>query len=130
MRLSDEFVKAFAAEWIAAWNSHDLDRILSHYAPDFTFASPRIVELMGEPSGTLHGHAAIRSYWARALAARPDLHFECVQTFAGVSSLAIVYSRHDGLLGCEHFEFDADGRVCRASAHYCAPAAAHTSTAS
>jgi len=125
MRLSDEFVKAFATEWIAAWNSHDLDRILGHYAADFAFTSPRIAALMGEPSGTLHGHAAVRTYWARALAARPDLHFECLHTFAGVRSLAIVYSRHDGLLGCEHFEFAADGGVCRASAHYGAPAAAH-----
>ena len=25
----------FAAEWIEAWNAHDLDRILSHYTDDF-----------------------------------------------------------------------------------------------
>jgi ketosteroid isomerase-like protein len=31
--------QAFADEWIAAWNSHDLDRVLSHYAPEVVFLS-------------------------------------------------------------------------------------------
>jgi hypothetical protein len=31
---------AFAAEWIAAWNAHDLDRILSHYAADAVVRTP------------------------------------------------------------------------------------------
>jgi len=25
------FAARFAREWIAAWNSHDLERVLSHY---------------------------------------------------------------------------------------------------
>ncbi len=31
---------AFAREWLAAWNSHDLERILSHYATGIVFLSP------------------------------------------------------------------------------------------
>ena len=45
--LSREFAESFAAEWIEAWNSHDLDRILSHYTDDFVMSSPRIVVLAG-----------------------------------------------------------------------------------
>jgi ketosteroid isomerase-like protein len=29
-----EFADPFAEEWIAAWNAHDLPRILSHYEDD------------------------------------------------------------------------------------------------
>ena len=32
--------RRFAAEWIEAWNAHDLERILAHYADDFEMASP------------------------------------------------------------------------------------------
>ena len=49
----------FAPEWIAAWNSRDLDRVLSHYTDDFEMSSPLIVALMNEPSGVLHGKPAI-----------------------------------------------------------------------
>jgi ketosteroid isomerase-like protein len=27
------FAQRFAADWIAAWNRHDLDAILAHYLP-------------------------------------------------------------------------------------------------
>ena len=30
----------FARQWIDAWNAHDLERILSPYAPDVVFRSP------------------------------------------------------------------------------------------
>ena len=32
----------FAKEWIDAWNSHDLDRILAHYAEDIEISTPMI----------------------------------------------------------------------------------------
>ena len=49
----------FAAEWIAAWNSGDLARILAHYAADFIFDSPFIPVVAGEPSGVLRGKAGV-----------------------------------------------------------------------
>jgi ketosteroid isomerase-like protein len=48
--LDKAFAENFAAEWIAAWNSHDLDRVLSHYAGDFEMSSPIIAQIAGEPS--------------------------------------------------------------------------------
>ncbi len=109
---------AFATEWIAAWNSHDLARILAHYADDFEFSSPFIVEIVGEPSGRLTGTAAVGAYWAQALARRPDLHFELTAVLRGMRSLVIHYRRHDGRLAAEFFELGADGKVARSVAHY------------
>lgn len=112
------FAEDFAAEWIAAWNSHDLDRILSHYTDDFQFSSPFIPTVAGEPSGILNGREAIRAYWSKALARRPDLHFKFVSLMVGVESIVIYYSRHDDKFGAEYFEFNQDGKVIRSSAHY------------
>lgn len=116
--LDRTFAEAFAAEWIAAWNSHDLDRILAHYEDDFQFSSPFIPEVAGEPSGKLQGQTAIREYWRRALARRADLRFELVSVLVGVGSVIILYKRHDGRLGAEQFEFAVGGKVVRSSAHY------------
>lgn len=110
--------EAFAAEWIAAWNSHDLARILSHYAPDFEFASPFIVQVAGEPSGRLRGHEAVGAYWAKALAHLPDLRFELESVLWGMHSLVICYRRFDGRRAAEWFEFGADGKVTRSAAQY------------
>ena len=61
----------FAQTWIAAWNSHDLERILAHYAEDIIFASPIAARMVG--TGVIEGKAALRRYWAQALAHYPDL---------------------------------------------------------
>ncbi|MDP9013943.1 MAG: nuclear transport factor 2 family protein [Pseudomonadota bacterium] len=49
------WAEEFAKEWIDAWNSHDLERILSHYADDFEMSSPLIMERNMEPSGVCAG---------------------------------------------------------------------------
>lgn len=117
--ISKDFALHFATEWIDAWNAHDLERILAHYTDDFEMSSPVIVQLMNEPSGTLRGKAAIRDYWSRALAQRPDLHFELVHVFAGAGSVTVAYRGHRGL-SAEVFWFDAALKVYRAAAHYSA----------
>jgi hypothetical protein len=112
-----EFAKRFAEDWIESWNSHDLERILSHYADDFEMSSPVIARLMNEPSGTLRGKAAVHTYWSKALGQHPQLHFELVGVYSGASSVVIHYRGHRGL-GAEVFFFDTAGKVVRALAHY------------
>jgi ketosteroid isomerase-like protein len=51
----------FAAEWIDAWNAHDLDRVLAHYADQFEMSSPFIARIAGEASGSLRGKKAVRA---------------------------------------------------------------------
>lgn len=115
--ISREFGERFAEEWIAAWNSHDLDRILSHYADDFTMSSPYIAQIAGVASGSLRGKAAVRAYWAAALQKMPTLRFELVQTLVGVESVTIYYRGVKGM-AAEVFFFGDDQRVHRAAAHY------------
>lgn len=115
--IAQSFAETFAAEWIAAWNSHDLDSILSNYAEDVEFSSPVIVKFMGEPSGTFKGKATMGAYWAKELARRPDLNFEFQSVLTGVDSLVINYKGLDGRLASEFFEFGANGKVIRAFAH-------------
>jgi ketosteroid isomerase-like protein len=112
-----QFAAEFAAEWLHAWNDHDLARILSHYADDFEMSSPIIIEVAGEPSGRLKGKKAVGAYWAKALERLPDLHFDLVSTLVGVDSVTLYYRGHRGMVA-EVFFFGADGKVVRAYANY------------
>ena len=42
--IDPQWATEFAQEWIDSWNSHDLDRILSHLSDDFEMKSPLILE--------------------------------------------------------------------------------------
>ena len=116
--LDKPFADRFAAEWVAAWNSHDLDRVLAHYADGAEMSSPFIAAVAGEASGTLRGKAALRAYWSAALAQFPDLRFELIDTFYSARSVAILYRSVQGLRAVEWLWFDRDGKVARAAAHY------------
>lgn len=115
--LDKAFATKFASAWIAAWNSHNLTRILSHYSEDFEMSSPVIVQIVGEPSGKLKGKKAIGAYWSNALQRIPDLHFELVTTLVGIDSITLYYKGHRGM-SAEVFHFGPDEKVIRAFAHY------------
>lgn len=106
--------EAFAADWQAAWNSHDLDRILAHYAPEVVFRSRKALALTG--AGEVRGLPALRAYWAAALAAQPDLAFRVTRVYAGHGMLVIAYRNHRGVEAAETLRFAPDGKVIEASA--------------
>lgn len=99
------------------WNSHDLDRILSHYSEDITMSSPYIAQITGTESVTLTGKAKIRDYWTAALQKAPHLSFKLEQTLLGADSVTIYYRGVRGM-AAEVFFFGQDQLVVRAAAHY------------
>ncbi len=102
--------RAFAVHWRDACNSHDPDRILALYAEDVIFKSPRVRTVSDEPSGTLSGKAAVRSYWRKILEKRPDPRFEIGHVFAGADSIALEYRVGD-VHGIEFMILNAEGLV-------------------
>lgn len=118
--LTHAFAERFARDWIAAWNSHDLDAILANYEDDFELATPYIAITRTAPSGRLRGRAAIATFWAAGLARLPDLHFELLGSFAGTASIALHYRGAQERPAVEVFEFSSAGKVIRSAAHYAA----------
>ena len=86
----------YAARWIAAWNSMELDQALGLWAEDIEFCSPLAWEITGSP--VLRGKAAVAEYWGRALAQAVHLHFKLIQALwdAEARTVMIVYRRERG----------------------------------
>jgi hypothetical protein len=112
------FYEAFAAEWIEAWNSHDLTRILSHYDESFAFSSPFLAQFIPGSGGKLKGKEAVGAYWSKALAAHPELRFELIAVLNGVESVVIHYRGRGGKLCAEFFVFGEHGKVIESHAHW------------
>lgn len=104
----------FAQGWVAAWNAHDLDRIMDHYSPDVVFTSPLITD---RPDRTVRTIPHLRAYFGAALARNTDLNFQLLGAFAGVDSVNVVYRTHRGWVGAETMA-TARSSVVRGAAHY------------
>ena len=118
--MTDDEALEFAVNWLAAWNAHDLDRIMDHYAADIELTSPFVARLTSDASGTLRGKDKVRAYFDRGLKAYPDLRFELTRVYAGVSSVVLEYVSVGGLQSAEMMELDWTGSVSRVRAHYMA----------
>lgn len=108
----------FAQVWIHAWNSHDLENILSHYSEDIEITTPMITLATGGKESSLKGKEAVREYWRKALDKFPDLHFDLIHSTAGVDSVALFYKSIMDKHAVEVMFFNEDGKISRMYAHY------------
>jgi 3-hydroxy acid dehydrogenase / malonic semialdehyde reductase len=79
-----------AERWLAAWNAHDVERIVSLYAADARHTSARVRAFGGE-TDTLDGRETIAAYFRRGLERYPRLRFSPVSVSSGPRTVVIEY---------------------------------------
>lgn len=89
--LDREWALEFAQDWIDGWNSHDMERILSHYTEDFRMSSPLVVARTGQPDGVVAGREAVARYWEPSMQLDPPLRFELIDVLVGVDRMTLYY---------------------------------------
>jgi hypothetical protein len=111
----------FAEEWIDSFNRKDVDSVLSHFAENATFRSPRAAAFGW---GTcLNSREHLRMYWTTALRSLRSLHFtlDCVVNDPTERLLVIIYvAEIDGgrVRASEVYEFDSLSRIIHGEAMY------------
>ncbi len=116
--MTDQQATAIAHAWIDAWNSHDIERILSHYGDTVQLTSPLVERILGPGRSMVHGKDALRAYFLRGLETYPHLLFRFQGAYPGESSLVVQYESVRGLRAAEFMRLDGMGRACEVVAHY------------
>ena len=107
-----------ANHWVEAWNSHDLDAIMTHYENAIELTSPVAARLLGTPDGKVIGKANLRAYFQRGLEAFPELNFRLEDVLWGLNSVVLYYTNQKGTRTGEFMELSAAGKVARVVANY------------
>jgi hypothetical protein len=94
--LTESQARQFAGDWLRAWNSHDLDAIMSHYSSGIVLTSPVAARLLNDSSGNVKGESALRNYFKRGLEAYPNLAFDLLDVMWGLSSVVLYYKNQNG----------------------------------
>ncbi len=116
--LEASFAREFAQDWVDAWNSHDLERILTHYDDQVLLVSPIALNLLGG-DGTVRGKAALREYFLRGLEAFPNLRFNLIETLWGTETIVVYYINNvRGSKTAEVMLLNCSGKIQRVWANY------------
>ena len=107
-----------ASNWVAAWNAHDLDLIMTHYDDAIELTSPVAAQLLRSSDGKVVGKANLRAYFQRGLEAYPELRFRLEDVLWGVNSVVFYYTNQKGTRTGEFMEVSAIGKVVRVVANY------------
>ncbi|HEY2120571.1 MAG TPA: nuclear transport factor 2 family protein [Candidatus Acidoferrum sp.] len=107
-----------ANHWVAAWNAHDLELIMSHYDEAIELTSPVAARLSGRSDGKVVGKENLRAYFQRGLEAYPELHFHLEDVLWGLNSVVLYYKNQKGTRTAEFMELSATGKVVRVVANY------------
>jgi len=92
--MSDKSITSIAYEWFAAFNAHDLEKLLALYADDAQHYSPKLKLRQPETNGLIIGKEALRSWWRDSFDRLPTLRYEPVKFIAEHSSIFMEYTRY------------------------------------
>lgn len=108
----------FAKEWLSAWNSHDLDKIMEHYSENIDFVSPIIQQMGINAEGKISNKNDLKEYFSKALQKYPDLHFEFYHELKGANSTVLFYRSVNNSFSAEYMELNNAEKVSKVRAHY------------
>ena len=106
-----EFAKKFADEWVDSWNSHDIERIISHYAEELEFKSPLVIERYSDLDGIIYDREKLKEYFLIGLTNNPSLTFKLKRVLLGANCLTLYYQNARGGETAELFEFNENNQV-------------------
>jgi ketosteroid isomerase-like protein len=84
---------AIAERWFTAFNTHDIEALLSLYDDSARHYSPKLKARQPQTKGWIQGKAALRDWWQDAFERLPTLHYEATKLSEKNGVVAMEYIR-------------------------------------
>jgi hypothetical protein len=100
-----------ANEWIAAWNSGNLEKILDRYTDDVILYSAAAKRRWNAAEGKLTGKGAVENHFLKAFEEVPGMQLEFVTLLTGTEGVLLIYKRETGKIAADLVLFDDLGKI-------------------
>lgn len=85
--------KQIALDWIAAFNTHDVDAILKLYDDNAIHFSPKLKVREPQTNGFVIGKIQMKQWWDDAFTRLPSLNYELINLIVDENNLLMEYKR-------------------------------------
>lgn len=86
--------EAIALKWFDAFNTHDLEKLLTLYDINARHFSPKLKLRKPETNGLVSGKSALREWWQDAFNRLPSLHYKVTSLTANNDRVFMEYIRN------------------------------------
>ena len=102
-------IRRHADSWLAAWNAHDLDAIMSCYSEGCGLCrGPTVIQRWGRYDGRLQGRTELRRHFELGLELAPHLTFTEEAFLSSPVGYALLYRRENNNRVLDVVELNAD----------------------
>jgi hypothetical protein len=120
--ISYEFAAHHVEKWVKGWTDHNLNAIMSSYAEELEFSSPKIRAVLGDKkNNTLRSKRELSIYFSAGLERFSNLKFKIIDFTVSDNKVILEYSANlDGksiVYVIEKFEFENE-LVKKSGAYY------------
>ncbi|HEX8563648.1 MAG TPA: nuclear transport factor 2 family protein [Flavobacterium sp.] len=91
--MSHEKLQSIAFKWFDAFNSHNLEQLLSLYDDEAEHYSPKLKIRQPDSNGLVRGKQALREWWKDAFERLPSLHYKVTSLTANGDRVFMEYIR-------------------------------------
>lgn len=91
--MSTSGIESIALQWFKAFNTHDLEKLLSLYDNEAKHYSPKLKIRMPETNGLITGKEELRGWWKDAFDRLPSLNYVITSLTANESRIFMEYIR-------------------------------------
>ncbi|MBA9073710.1 ketosteroid isomerase-like protein [Flavobacterium gossypii] len=92
--MTPETLQSIAFKWFDAFNSHQLEQLLSLYDDEARHFSPKLKIRKPETNGFVEGKQALREWWQDAFERLPSLHYKVTSLTANGDRVFMEYIRN------------------------------------
>ncbi|MEO6884560.1 MAG: nuclear transport factor 2 family protein [Bacteroidia bacterium] len=85
--------EAIAEKWFAAFNTHNLEKLLELYDENAKHFSPKLKIRQPETNGFITGKSALRAWWKDAFERLPNLNYQVTTITANEERVFMEYIR-------------------------------------
>jgi hypothetical protein len=98
-------------DWLSAWNSRDIERLMNHYHENVELSSPTIVKRWNIATGKLSGKDALRKHFSKGFEDVNHMSFELLGVLNGINGIVLVYKRGAYSMAADVIKLDENGKA-------------------
>ncbi|HLY69965.1 MAG TPA: nuclear transport factor 2 family protein [Puia sp.] len=98
-------------DWLNAWNSRNIERLMSHYQENAELSSPTIVKRWNIATGRITGKEALRKHFLKGFEDINHSSFELLGVLTGVNGIVLIYRRGAFGMAADVITLDENGKA-------------------